>query len=86
MPAPDRNRVQVVRCKGCKRCIPISVEVTIGSVAVACPVCLARRSYIVSTEVFLGRQAWNLMIMFPPLSKRCRTRILATDGSFPRGN
>jgi hypothetical protein len=55
MPAPDRNRVQVVRCKGCKRCIPISVEVTIGSVTVACPIGLELRSYIVSTEVFLGQ-------------------------------
>jgi hypothetical protein len=39
MPAPERNRVQVVRCKGCKRCVPISVEGVIGSVTVACPVC-----------------------------------------------
>lgn len=37
--APERNRVQVVRCKGCKRCIPISVEAVIGSVTVICPVC-----------------------------------------------
>ena len=61
MPAPDRNRVQVVRCKGCKRCIPISVEVTIGSVTVACPICLELRSYIVSTEVFLGQPSWEVM-------------------------
>ena len=26
MPAPERNHVQVVRCKGCKRCVPISVD------------------------------------------------------------
>jgi hypothetical protein len=37
MPAPSRNHVQVVRCKGCKRCVPISVEAVIGSVTVACP-------------------------------------------------
>ena len=61
MPAPERNRVQVVRCKGCKRCIPISVEVTSGSVTVACPVCMERRSYIVSTEVFLGQPSWEVM-------------------------
>ena len=61
MPAPDRNRVQVVRCKGCKRCIPVSVEVTISSVTVACPVCMERRSYIVSTEVFLGQASWEVM-------------------------
>ena len=61
MPAPDRNRVRVARCKGCKRCIPVSVEVTIGSVTVACPVCLAGRSYIVSTEVFLGQPSWEVM-------------------------
>jgi hypothetical protein len=51
MPAPERNRVQVVRCKGCKRCVPISVEAVIGSITVACPMCMERRSYIVSTEV-----------------------------------
>jgi hypothetical protein len=61
MPAPDRNHVQVVRCKGCKRCIPISVEVMIGSVTVAGPICLERRSYIVSTEVFLGQPSWEVM-------------------------
>jgi hypothetical protein len=61
MPAPERNHVQVVRCKGRKRCIPISVEVTIGSVTVACPICLERRSYIVSTEVFLGQPSWEVM-------------------------
>jgi hypothetical protein len=61
MPAPERNRVQVVRCKGCKRCIPISVEVTIASVTVSCPVCMERRSYIVSTEVFLGQPSWEVM-------------------------
>ena len=33
----------------------------IGSVTVACPVCLARRSYIVSTEVFLGQPSWEIM-------------------------
>jgi hypothetical protein len=37
MPASNRNHVQVVRCKGCKRCVPISVEAVIGSVTVACP-------------------------------------------------
>jgi hypothetical protein len=61
MPAPQRNRVQVVRCKGCKRCIPISVEAVIGSVTVVCPVCMERRSYIISTEVFLGQPSWEAM-------------------------
>jgi hypothetical protein len=62
MPAPTRNQVQVVRCKGCKRCIPISsVEPSIGSVTVRCPICMERRSYIVSTEVFLGQPSWDVM-------------------------
>jgi hypothetical protein len=61
MPAPERNHIQVVRCKGCKRCIPISVEAVIGSVTVACPICMERRSYIVSTEVFLGQPSWEVM-------------------------
>jgi hypothetical protein len=63
MPAPERNHVQVVRCscKGCKRCLPISVEAVIGSVTVACPVCVERRSYIVSTQVFLGKPFWEVM-------------------------
>ena len=61
MPAPARNHVQVVRCKGCKRCVPISVEAVIGSITVACPVCMERRSYIVSTEVFLGSPSWEVM-------------------------
>lgn len=61
MPAPERNRSQVVRCKGCKRCIPISVEAATGSVSVRCPVCLERRSYIVATEVFLGQPSWEIM-------------------------
>jgi hypothetical protein len=61
MPAPERNHIQVVRCKGCKRCIPISVETVSGSVTVACPVCMDRRSYIVSTEVFLGQPSWEVM-------------------------
>ena len=60
MPAPERNHVQVVRCKCCKRCIPISVEAMIGSVTVLCPVCMERRSYIVSTEVFLGQPSWEV--------------------------
>ena len=60
MAAPQRNHVQVVRCKGCKRCVPISVE-PVGSVTVICPVCLDRRSYIVSTEVFLGQPSWEVM-------------------------
>src|ERR1700757_388276 len=34
MPVPERNHVQVVRCKGCKRCVPISVEAVIGSITV----------------------------------------------------
>jgi hypothetical protein len=42
MPVPARNHVQVVRCKGCKRCVPISIDVVIGSVTVACPVCMER--------------------------------------------
>jgi hypothetical protein len=60
MPAPQRNHVQVVSCKECKRCVPISVE-PVGSVTVICPVCLERRSYIVSTEVFLGQPSWEVM-------------------------
>lgn len=60
MPAPERNRVQVVRCKGCKRCIPIAVDAPVGSVTVRCPVCLERRSYIASTEVFLGQPSWDV--------------------------
>jgi hypothetical protein len=55
------DHIQVVRCKGCTRCIPISVEAVIGSVTVACPVCMERRSYIVSTEVFLGQPSWEVM-------------------------
>jgi hypothetical protein len=43
---PELGRVQVVRYKGCRRCIPISAEVIIG--------CLERRSYIVCTEAFLA--------------------------------
>jgi hypothetical protein len=43
---PERGRVQVVRYKGCRRCIPISAEVTIG--------CLERRSYIVCAEAFMA--------------------------------
>jgi hypothetical protein len=61
MPAPARNHVQVVRCKGCKRCVPISVEAVIGSVTVACPMCMERTSYIVSTEVFLSQPSWEVM-------------------------
>jgi hypothetical protein len=60
MPAPGRNHVQVVRCKGigCGRNVPTPVEVPAltgsievpartGSITVLCPVCLERRSYIV---------------------------------------
>jgi hypothetical protein len=58
MPAPERNHVQVVRCKGigCGRNVPTPVEIRVrtGSVTVLCPVCLERGSYIVSTEVFMG--------------------------------
>jgi hypothetical protein len=58
MPAPERNHVQVVRCKGigCGRNVPIPVEVRVstGSITVLCPVCLERRSYIIPTEVFMG--------------------------------
>jgi hypothetical protein len=60
MPAPERNQVQVVRCKGCKRCVPISVEAPTGSVTVRCPICMERRSYIVCTEVFLGQPSWEI--------------------------
>jgi hypothetical protein len=28
---------------------------------VLCPVCLERRSYIVSTEVFMGSPSWEVM-------------------------
>jgi hypothetical protein len=65
MPAPERNRVQVVRCKGCKRCVPISDEAVISSITVACPFCMERRSYIVSTEVFLGQPSWEVMRVPP---------------------
>jgi hypothetical protein len=65
MPAPERNHVQVVRCKGigCGRNVPTPVEVRVhtGSIAVLCPVCLERRSYIVSTEVFMGSPSWEVM-------------------------
>jgi hypothetical protein len=50
MSAPERNQVQVVRCKGCKRSVPISVDAPSGSVTVRCPICMERRSYIVCTE------------------------------------
>jgi hypothetical protein len=53
--------IQVVRCKGCKRYVPVSVEAVIGSVTVACLVCMERRSYIVSTEVFQGSPSWKVM-------------------------
>ena len=33
----------------------------IGSITVACPICMERRSYIVSTEVFLGQPPWEVM-------------------------
>jgi hypothetical protein len=63
MPAPTRNSVQVVQCKGCRRNVPTPVEVRVlvGSIAVLCPMCLERRSYIVSTEVFLGQPSWEVM-------------------------
>jgi hypothetical protein len=32
----------------------------IGTVTVSCPVCMERRSYIVSTEVFLGQPFWEV--------------------------
>ena len=60
MPAPERNHVQVVRCKGCKRCVPICVEASTNSLTVRCPVCMERRSYIVSTEVFMGLPSWEV--------------------------
>jgi hypothetical protein len=65
MPAPERNRVQVVRCKGigCGRNVPTGVEIRVqsGSITVLCPVCLERRSYIVSTEVFIGSPSGDVM-------------------------
>jgi hypothetical protein len=65
MPAPERKHVQVVRCKGigCGRNVPTPVEVRVrtGSIAVHCPVCLERRSYIVSTEVFMGSPSWEVV-------------------------
>jgi hypothetical protein len=36
-------------------------EAVIGSVTVACPICMERRSYIVSTEVFLGQPSWEVV-------------------------
>jgi hypothetical protein len=66
MPAPERNHVQVVRCKGvgCGRNVPTPVEVRVrtGSITVLCPVCLERRSYIVSTEVFMGSPSWEVAL------------------------
>jgi hypothetical protein len=61
MPALARNCVQVVQCKGYRRNVPTLVEVGIrvGLIAVHCPVCLERRWYIVSTEVFLGQPSWG---------------------------
>ena len=61
MPAPSRHLVQVVRCKGCRRCVPVFVDSPLGSVTVRCPICLERRSYIASTEVFLGQPSWEVM-------------------------
>ena len=61
MAASQRNQIQVVRCKGCKRCVPISVEAVISSVTVRCPVCMERRSYVVCSEVFLGQPSWEVM-------------------------
>ena len=65
MPAPERNHVQVVRCKGigCGRNVltPVEIRVRTGSITVLCPVCLERRSYIVSTEVFMGSPSWEVM-------------------------
>jgi hypothetical protein len=37
------------------------VRVLVGLIAVLCPMCLERRSYIVSTEVFLGQPSWEVM-------------------------
>ena len=63
--SPRRNHVQVVRCKGigCGRNVPTPVEIQVrtGSITVLCPVCLERRSYIVSTEVFMGSPSWEVM-------------------------
>lgn len=63
--SPERNHVQVVRCKGigCGRNVPTPVEIRVrtGSITVLCPVCLERRSYIVSTEVFMGSPSWDVM-------------------------
>lgn len=61
MPGPPRSQVQVVRCKGCKRCVPVFVDTPSCSIVVRCPVCLERRSYIASTEVFLGLPSWEVM-------------------------
>jgi hypothetical protein len=64
MPASESNHVQVVRCKGigCGRNVPTPVEVRVrtGSITVLCHVCLERRSYIVSTEVFTGSPSWEV--------------------------
>jgi hypothetical protein len=52
-----------VQCKGYSRIVPAPVEVRVlvGSIVVACPVCMERRSYIVSTEVFLGQPSREIM-------------------------
>ena len=61
MPAPPRTPVQVVRCKECKRCVPVLVDTPSCSINVRCPVSLERRSYIASTEVFLRQPSWEVM-------------------------
>jgi hypothetical protein len=44
-----------------EQCVPISDDVPMGSVTVRCPICMERRSYIVSTEVFFGQPSWEVM-------------------------
>ena len=63
MPAPESKKTMVVRCKGvgCGRNVPSGTEAVTGTVTVLCPVCLERRAYIVSTEVFLGQPSWEVM-------------------------
>ena len=65
LPCRYASPERVVRCKGigCGRNVPTPVEIRVrtGSINVLCPVCLERRSYIVSTEVFMGSPSWDVM-------------------------
>jgi hypothetical protein len=63
MPPPESKKTMVVRCKGigCGWNVPSGTEAVSSTITVFCPVCLERRAYIVSTEVFLGEPSWEIM-------------------------